>query len=145
MPCYPFICESCGHEGDVTVPWKVYEENGGVFSCPNCDGKFTRLWFGKGNAPRIKTITRLEDIWRKNGVIDPEDPAYAKLNRERVKEMREKTRKKKERLLDQGKAKLRRVNIESDDEPFTKEVFDKMPSSSKSSYHITKDGNIVED
>lgn len=146
MPCYAFKCESCNHEGDVTVPWKVYVANNGTFQCPKCQGAFKRDWSAIGSAPNLKTEERLEDLWNKAGLVQPGDPEYEKLNRERVKEMRSKDKKRRERLLDQGKARLRKINyVDDDDRPMTREVFEEMPSHAKSSYHVKNDGTITED
>lgn len=98
MPTYTFNCEDCDYEQDIFFKFEDYQE---TIECPRCKGKFTRVWNGLGQAPGIKTVQRMEDVWKKRGLLDPEDPEYKKRNIERVKAMREKDRKRKEREIDQ--------------------------------------------
>lgn len=122
-----------------------YEKCEGKIPCPECDGTMARWYSGRQNATAIKTVTRLEDLWKKYGILDPEDPDYAKQNKERVREMREKNQKILEKKLARGEAKVRsKVRVEGKEpgENFTKEDVENLPTKSKGRVSIDKDGNI---
>lgn len=106
-----------------------------------------RLYSGRQNAPAIKTITRLEDLWKKHGILDPEDPGYARQNKDRVKEMRKRSGKELDEKISRGELEIRsRVRVEGKgaDEKFTKEDIEKLPDKSKGKVSINKDGSIKE-
>jgi hypothetical protein len=129
----------------MTMPIAVYEENNGVFPCPKCEGDFRRVWSGQNIAPSIKTIERLEDRWRKQGLLDPEDPEYARRNQERVRAMREDNKKRLERMLEQNEAVISKhasVDNDADLEPTTKEDLEKLPPQAIDKKTMTKDGDI---
>jgi hypothetical protein len=111
-----------------------------------CEGKFRRTWAGIACAPNIKTITRLEDRWRREGLLDPEDPEYAKRNAQRIKMMREKNQKKLERMIDQGDAVVGKKAFidksDSDLSPTTKKDIDKLPDKAHDKHTVDKSGNI---
>lgn len=97
MPTFTFKCKECDYEQDVFFKFADYKEE---IQCPECGGVFCRVWDGYGQAPGIKTVTRIEDIWKKRGLLDPEDPDYNKVNQQRIKDMREKDKKRKEKIID---------------------------------------------
>ena len=117
MPNYPFTCDNCMHEQDFVMSFKEYKEKKDSIKCPECGDPMRRQWEGLGVAPAIKTEFRMEDYWKKNNILDPEDPAYAKAASERIKIMRDKAKKKKEKEIERlgDKAKFRRIKIKSDD------------------------------
>jgi hypothetical protein len=86
--------------------------------------------------PAIKTEMRLEDYWKKHGILDPEDSEHKKLAAERIKMMREEAKKKKEKELEKlgDKARLRRINIQPD----SRSIKD-LPRSHKGRTSINKD------
>lgn len=146
MPTYPFVCEDCGHTEDMIMPWSVYKDNDGVFPCPICEGNFRRVWAGYSTAPNIKTVTRLEDIWKREGLIDPEDPEYAKRNQERIAMMRKKNKKKLERMLEEGKAVIgKKAAVDGPDadlSPTTREDIENLPDAAHDRHIIDGSGNI---
>jgi len=103
MPTYDFECADCAHRGEVFMKMDDYKD---VVKCPQCSGQYKRSW---KNTPAIKTIVRMEDVWKKQGVLDPEDPEYRKVNCQRVRAMREKAIKARDRKLNKADIKKGRT------------------------------------
>jgi len=143
-PTYSFKCVACDHEEDMSMPWDVYRENRGVFPCPMCEADFERVWSGVSVIPGIKTVERVEDMWRKKGLLDPEDPEYTKRNKERIKYMREKNKKKLDRMLEDGSAVVgKTASVGGKDVlPMSREDLDNLPDVAVDKHVMTKDGEI---
>jgi len=105
-PTYNFKCNDCEHRGEVFMKMDDYQP---IIECPECGGEYKRLWSGKGNSPGIKTTQRVEDLWKKMGWLDPEDPDYHKVNAQRVRAMREKAIKERDRKLNKADIKKGRT------------------------------------
>lgn len=143
MPTYVFKCEDCGHTNDVFMTMADYEP---VLECPQCRGNYKRLWSGKGISPGIKTVKRVEDLWKQMGWLDPEDPDYHKVNKQRVRAMREDAIKKRDRKLNKADLKkgrtkdFKRTNKPAD--YVSKQELDNLPDAAKDRVNIdemTKD------
>jgi len=86
-PCYNYKCTGCGHADEIFMKYRDYKL---VVQCPSCNQEsYTRVWAGSDNVPGIKTVKRLEEVWKEKGLLDPEDPAFQKVHRQRVRAMRE--------------------------------------------------------
>src|SRR5574337_1252124 len=91
-----YNCKECEHVFEYLHMTRQSPE---IVKCPRCNSSNVYSPFP---CPNLKTTERIEDIWRKERLIDPQEPEYKELYKEKAKARRKANRKRREEEIEKG-------------------------------------------